>query len=260
MDKINYANLFSLRDKVAIVTGASRGLGRAIAEALLRAHATVMLVATSRDKLENATLEFCSRNLLANYFICDLTDSEQVLNLVDHVGSRFGKIDILVNNAGVTSGGSLFDYSDKDWERTYKVNLKAPFELSRATARMMQNSGSGSIINITSINAELAFPNNPAYVTFKGALKQLTKSLAVDLGKYNIRVNSIGPGYFKTDMTKKSWENLERRKQIEEKTVLGRWGNPEDLAGTAIFLASDASSYITGQDIYVDGGWLIKGF
>ncbi len=115
----------------------------------------------------------------------------------------------------------------------------------------------GSIINITSLNAELAFPDNPAYVAFKGGLKQLTKSLALDLGKYNIRVNNIGPGYMRTNMTKKGWAN--NRKLIEDRTILGRWGTPDDLIGTAIFLLSSASSYITGQDIYVDGGYLTKG-
>jgi len=115
------------------------------------------------------------------------------------------------------------------------------------------------IINITSLNSELAFLDNPAYVAFKGALKQLTKSLALDLGKYGIRVNNVGPGYFRTNMTKKSWEDPEKNKARCDRTVLGRWGEPKDLAGTIIFLCSNASSYITGQDIYVDGGWLIKG-
>ena len=117
--------------------------------------------------------------------------------------------------------------------------------------------GGGSIINITSLNSEIAFPNNPAYVSTKGGLKQLTKSLALDLGKYNIRVNNLGPGYIKTNMTKFGWKN--NRKKIEDRTILGRWGEPRDLVGTIIFLLSDASSYITGQDIYVDGGYLTKG-
>ena len=115
----------------------------------------------------------------------------------------------------------------------------------------------GSIINITSLNSELGFPNNPAYVSTKGALKQLTKSLAVDLGIYDIRVNNVGPGYIKTNMTKMGWKN--NRKQIEDRTILGRWGEPDDLVGTIIFLLSPAASYITGQDIYVDGGYLAKG-
>ena len=124
---------------------------------------------------------------------------------------------------------------------------------------MIDNSRPGSIINITSLNSELAFPDNPAYVTFKGALKQMTKSFALDLGKHGIRCNNIGPGYIRTNMTKQSWSDPIRRKQREDKTALGRWGKPSDLCGVVIFLASDASGYITGQDIYVDGGWMIKG-
>ena len=113
------------------------------------------------------------------------------------------------------------------------------------------------MINITSLNSELGFPNNPAYVSMKGGLKQLTKSLAIDLGEFNIRVNNLGPGYIKTNMTKGSWKN--RKTEIEDRTILGRWGEPEDLLGTVIFLLSSASNYITGQDIYVDGGYLAKG-
>ena len=117
----------------------------------------------------------------------------------------------------------------------------------------------GSIINITSLNAELAFPNNPAYVAFKGGLKQLTKALALDLGQYNIRVNNIGPGYMKTDMTKKSWLNPKLRKARTSRILLNRWGEKEDIVGPCIFLASDASKYVTGHDLYVDGGWLANG-
>jgi gluconate 5-dehydrogenase len=122
----------------------------------------------------------------------------------------------------------------------------------------MKAHGSGSIINITSINAELGFPGNPAYVAFKGALKQLTKALALDLGP-SIRVNAIGPGYFRTDMTRKSWGDDTMRQERSSRTILGRWGVPDDLAGAVIFLASDASAYVTGIDLYVDGGWLAKG-
>ena len=123
----------------------------------------------------------------------------------------------------------------------------------------MSEQGGGSIINITSIAAEVGFPDNPAYQAAKGALKHLTRSLAVDLGSSGVRVNNIGPGYFKTDMTKGSWSDPEKREERSNRTLLGRWGVPEDLAGVVVFLASEASSYVTGQNIYVDGGWLAKG-
>ena len=238
--------IFSLKQKIAIVTGSARGNGKAIAEAFSSVGAKVIGLDLDAEKSDF----FDQQN-------CDITDGKAVDSILEYVNNKYGDIDILVNNAGVTYSHNFLDYPEEMWDKTYRVNLKAPFELIKKVAKMMHYGG--SIINITSLNAELAFPNNPAYVCFKGALKQLTKSSALDLGKYNIRVNSIGPGYFKTDMTKKSWDSLDKRNEISNKTILGRWGSPEDLAGVSIFLASDASSYITGQDIYVDGGWTIKG-
>ena len=224
-------DLFSVKDKTIIVTGSAGGNGRAIVTALQKYGANVI----TAD--------------LPDY---DVTNNNDLDSLV----SQSNEIHGLVNCAGVTFGNDLFEYTDDDWEKTYQVNLKAPYELSRRVAKIMKSTG-GSIINITSLNAELAFPNNPAYMATKGGLKQLTKSLALDLGKYDIRVNNIGPGYIRTNMTKKGWSN--NRKKIEDRTILGRWGEPEDLIGTVIFLLSNASSYITGQDIYVDGGYLVKG-
>lgn len=223
-------DLFSVKDKVIIVTGASGGIGKTIANELNKNGAIVI------------------KADLPEYDVTNPIDLDNLTNQ-KHIHG-------LINCAGVTYGNKLFEYKDEDWENTYKVNLKAPYELARRAAQVMKSTG-GSIINITSLNAELAFPDNPAYVAFKGGLKQLSKSLALDLGKYNIRVNNIGPGYMKTDMTKKGWAN--NRKLIEDRTILGRWGTPKDLVGTIIFLLSDASSYITGQDIYVDGGYLTKG-
>ena len=227
--------MFSVKDKVIIVTGSKGGNGSAIVKGLKNLGAVVTEV---------------------DLPYWDITSNLHLYHLVDYTLEHNGKIDGLINCAGITRGNDLFEYTDEDWEDTYKVNLKAPFELSKEVAKHMKENG-GSIINITSLNSELGFPNNPAYVAMKGGLKQLTKSLAVDLGKYNIRVNNVGPGYIKTNMTKQSWKN--NRKEIEDRTILGRWGEPEDLVGTIVFLLSSASSYITGQDIYVDGGYLTKG-
>jgi gluconate 5-dehydrogenase len=252
-------NLFSLESKLAVVTGAARGNGKAIAEALLRAGATVVLVDRLKAELSKTTKSLKHEGLKAIMYTCDISITSKINDLVRFVINEFNKIDILVNNAGVTYSHPLVDYPDRYWDKTYRVNLKAIFELSREVAKYMIKQKSGVIINITSLNAELAFPDNPAYASFKGALKQLSKSLALDLGKHGIRVNNVGPGYFKTDMTRKSWQDPELYKQRSERTVLNRWGQPSDLAGLVILLSSDASSYITGQDIYVDGGWLIKG-
>ncbi len=249
--------LFSLNDKVAVVTGASRGLGQAIAEALLKAGATALLVSANADRLNATHQTFATQNLKSTPYACDLSLVNQIDALVDHVATAYGRIDILVNCAGVTFTEELSDYPEEYWEKTLRVNLEAPYRLSRDFAAMMKDQG-GSIINVTSIAAERGAPNNPAYAAAKGGLKQLTKALASDLALFGIRVNNIGPGYFHTDMTSYSWDDTERREMRTQSTMLGRWGMPQDLAGMAILLASDASSYITGQDFYVDGGWLAK--
>ena len=252
--------VFSLNNKVALVTGAAGGNGKTISEALLRSGATVILVDIKKKELTNAVKSFLKQGLDAFEFNCDITKSNQISKLLDFIIKKNRGLDILVNNAGVSFPYSTIDYPEKFWEKTYEVNLKAPFVLSKKFAKIMKNQTSGGvIINVTSINAELAFPDNPAYQACKGALKQLTKSLALDFSKYKIRVNSIGPGYFRTKMTEKSWNDKKLRKIRSQRTVLGRWGRPSDLAGIIICLCSESSSYITGQDIYVDGGWLIKG-
>ena len=251
--------LFSLEGKFAVVTGASRGLGNAIADALLRAGATVLLVSANQERLQAATAAFQAEGLRAAMYCCDLADKAQIADLLAAIRRDPGRVDILVNAAGMTEGHPLLDYPADLWERTLQVNLTAAFLLAQGVAALMVEQQSGSIINITSINAERGFPGNPAYVAAKGALKQLSKALAVDLAPYGIRVNNIGPGYFHTDMTNGSWQDPERRAQRSNRTLLGRWGEGADLAGLVILLASPAAAYITGQDFYVDGGWLAKG-
>ena len=254
-----FKSLFSLENKVAIVTGAARGNGLAISEALLRSGSTVIMVDVLKEELKKTEKEFLSKELSVFSFVADISKKEEIKKLVKYVKTKFGKLDILINNAGITISDSPLTYSEKDWDKTFKINLKTPFILSQECSKIMMEKKSGVIINITSINAEFAFPNNPAYQATKAGLKQLTKSLALDLAKFGIRVNSIGPGYIKTEMTKQSWKNSKKRGERTNRTILKRWGVTEDLIGVTIFLASDASSYITGQDIYVDGGWLIKG-
>ena len=251
--------LFSLQDKVAVVTGAARGLGRAIAEALLRAGAVVILADLIEPCLDETVNAFKDEGLSAFPFRCDLSEPQQIVGLVDYVVNQHQRIDVLVNAAGITQPHTGSDYPDESWRKTFEVNLDAPFQLSKQFSCLMKDQDGGSIINITSIGAELGFPNNPAYGASKGALKQLTKSLALDLGPFGIRVNNIGPGYFRTDMSQRGWNDPQLREDLARHTILGRWGFPDDLAGAVIFLASDASSYVTGLDLYVDGGWLAKG-
>ena len=204
-------DLFSLKNEIAVVTGGARGNGKAITEALLKAGATVVIVDQLKNELTRTLKSFKKLKFDCYEFNCDITNKHQILKLKNFIKKKFNRIDILVNNAGFTSNNELLTYPDKIWEKTYQTNLKAPYELSKIFGPFMIKQKSGVIINITSLNSELAFPDNPAYITFKGALKQLSKSLALDLGRYGIRVNNIGPGYFKTKMTEKSWiRNFEK--------------------------------------------------
>lgn len=248
-------DLFNLTGRTAIVTGAAQGNGLAIAEALLRAGASVILVDRQGDTLHQRVEELVNDGLAAIGFVADITCPDERGRLF----TGLDRLDILINNAGVTLPHPWLEYPHEAWDKTYQVNLLAPFELCRLSAKLMASNGGGSVINITSLNAELAFPDNPAYMAFKGALRQLTRSLAVDLGPKGVRANCIAPGYVRTEMTKMSWNDPEYEKARAARTALGRWGLPTDLAGAAVFLAGDASAYITGQDLYIDGGWSIKG-
>lgn len=252
-------SLFSLEGKSAIVTGAARGNGRAIAEALLGAGAAVMLVDRLEEELGQLKEQFARQGMRVSFTVCDLVQPTAAGHVVNETIAAFGRVDVLVNNAGISLPHETLAYPDDAWRATMSINLEAPFRLARAAAVAMRQNGGGCIINISSLNAELAFPDNPAYVASKGGLRQLGRALALDLAPFNIRVNNLGPGYIRTEMTKGSWDDPVRREQRVAHVPLGRWGQPEDLAGAVVFLASDASAYVTGQDIYVDGGWLVKG-
>ncbi len=249
----DHFKLFSLEGKVAIVTGTSRGNGVTIARALGAAGAFVHCL--QRTTVAENTI----KDLNTKTHIVDVTDSARLATIVQTIAEEAGRIDILVNNAGITIGNPSEHYTIEDWDKTFNTNLRAVFVLSQLVAVHMAKRNSGVIVNITSINAEQGFPGNPAYVASKGGLKQLSKALACDWAKYNIRVNSLGLGYFQTDMTKKSFHDPELKKQRDQHMLLGRWGEPHDLVGPIIFLCSDASRYMTGQDLYIDGGWLAKG-
>jgi len=253
IEQIDPLKLFSLSGKVAIVTGTSRGNGATIARALLDSGALVYCLqrtATAENTIKNPNVKICE---------IDITDSQNLAKVVNAIAEEAGKIDILVNNAGITIGNPSERYKIEDWDKTFNTNLRAVFVLSQLVALHMAKNKSGVIVNITSINAEQGFPGNPAYVASKGGLKQLSKALAYDFAKYGIRVNNLGLGYFRTDMTKKSFNDPELKKQRDNRILLNRWGESSDLVGPILFLCSNASKYITGQDIYVDGGWLAKG-
>ena len=231
---------------LAIVTGAAKGNGKIIAESLVNSGATVLRV----DLLECGTS--------GKYFVGEVTDTALIRDVKAYcLKQEFNKL-LLINNAGVTFP-SEYPYPKEDWDRTIEVNLTAPYLWIECLTPLFAKVKDGSIINITSLGAELAFPNNPAYIASKGGLKMLTKFYAKSMGKYGVRVNNIGPGYIQTDMTKSSYSDEHIRENRESHTFLGRWGHPQDVANACLFLCSDESKYITGQDIYVDGGWTANG-
>jgi NAD(P)-dependent dehydrogenase (short-subunit alcohol dehydrogenase family) len=185
---------------------------------------------------------------------------ERLARLVEQTLRGFGQIDILVNCAGITRPTPSEDYPEEDWDMTLAVNLSAIFHLCKLVAnKAMIPQRSGVIINLGSINSVVGFPNNPAYQTAKGGLLQLTRAFATDWAKYNIRVNNICPGYFNTPFSAKSYNDPQARAARASRNMLNRWGQPEEMVGPVIFLASDASSYITGNDLFVDGGWATSG-
>lgn len=247
------ASLFSLEGRVAIVTGASRGIGAAIAEGLAQAGACVIGLARSAATAEMAGPALAGPGVWRE--ACDVTDADRFVQVCDDVMRRFGRIDILVNAAGI----SLAAQGLEAFDTTLAVDLRAPYLTCTIVAEHMKKARGGSIINVTSLGSMLGFPGNPAYVAAKGGLRMLTRALADDLGGDGIRVNNLAPGYIRTAMTEKSYSDPVEHQRRLRHTMLGRWGQPGDLVGPAVFLASDASGYVTGQDIFVDGGWTAKG-
>jgi NAD(P)-dependent dehydrogenase (short-subunit alcohol dehydrogenase family) len=243
-------DLFDVSDMVVVVTGAGRGNGKAIADGYLSRGATVCGVDVHFDSVSNhdkwSGIRF------------DLTQHEKLPQWVETLKETYGRVDVLVNNAGVSLGSDI-PYSAEVLDKTWAINLKAAYTLSHEIGKLMVSQKSGSIINITSLGAGLGFPDNPSYQVSKAALKQFTKALAVDLGKHGVRANNVCPGYIKTEMTQKSFKDDSLRKVRSERMILGRWGRSEDLVGACIFLSSQASAYVTGTDILVDGGWSAKG-
>ncbi len=255
----NLAKLFDIKNKTAIVTGSARGNGKAIALGLAELGANVIGIDILSKELFKLSSLAKKNKLNIKTFVCDLNKSEDIINCLKAITKKNRKIDILINNAGVTYPESFFNYNIKKWEDTYNINLKAPFIISQQIACIMKKNKKGSIINITSLAQKFAFSNNPAYGSFKSALAILSKNMAMDLGKYNIRVNNIVPGYIKTNMTKKSFSNKKLFLERKNRSMLNRWGDSKDLIGAVVYLSTESSSFVTGQDIYIDGGWSNKG-
>ncbi len=248
---------FSLKGKSGIVTGGGSGIGRAIATGVAQAGAEVVIAGRNKERLEKTASEIRKFGGPVLPFQADVSRIEDIRRLVDRSVKEFGKIDFLFNNAGTIRRNPSEDFTEKDWDEVVNTNLKGPFFLAQAVARVMiSQKRKGKIINTSSLSAVQGGKRVPAYAASKGGLAQVTKTMANDWAKYNILVNAIGPGWVRTELTEALQQDKERHAEILGRIPLGRWADPEDLVGAAVFLASDASDYITGQTIFVDGGWL----
>ena len=238
------------------MTGASRGLGAAIARALAAAGADVVLHASKEEPTAAASAIAAATGVRTACVVADLAEPSAADRVIQDATAALGRIDILVNNAGIIRRAAAADFSDDDWNTVIEVNLSSVFRLSRAAGRGMLERRSGKIVNIASLLSFQGGIRVPAYAAAKGAVAQLTKALANEWAASGINVNAIAPGYFKTDNTQALQDDQQRYNDITARIPAGRWGDPDDLAGAAVFLASRASDYVHGHVLVVDGGWM----
>jgi gluconate 5-dehydrogenase len=243
--------MFSLKGKRALVTGSSQGIGLAIAAGLAAAGAQIILNGRDEKKLVEARDHLRSKGHAVDSHAFDVTDEVATNRAINDIGSD---LDILVNNAGMQFRTALEDYPLEKWRELMRVNVESAFIVGKAVAKGMIARKRGKIINISSVQSELGRPTIAPYTATKGAIKMLTKGMCADWAKYNIQVNAIGPGYFKTPLNQALVDNPEFSTWLEKRTPAGRWGTTDELIGAAIFLSSDASSFVNGHILYVDGG------
>jgi gluconate 5-dehydrogenase len=247
-------DLFRLDGRIALVTGSSQGLGLAMARGLAGAGATVVINGRSSEKVDAAVAALTAEGLKVRGAAFDVTAAEPVDEAVAKIERDVGPIDILFNNAGIQRRRPLDEFTDQDWRDVMATNLDSVFYLSRAVARRMIPRKRGAIVNTCSVMSELGRPTVVPYTASKGAVKLMTRGMAAEWGKHGIRVNGIGPGYFATEMNTALINDEKFSSWVAGRTPLGRWGRVDELVGAAVYLASDASSFVTGHVIYVDGG------
>ena len=248
--------LFDLSGKIALVTGATQGLGFAIAKGLAQAGATLVINARNPDKLANAIAEYAKDGIKAHGYLFDVTDELEIETNIAAIEQQVGPIDILVNNAGIIKRVPLIDMAVEDFQAVIDINLTGVFRVSKAVGKRMIERKQGKIINMNSMMSELGRQNVGAYAASKGGLKMLTKNMATEWARHNVQVNGIGPGYYITDLTKALVADETLNSFIVNRTPAARWGQPEELVGAAVFLSSAASNFVNGHILYVDGGIL----
>jgi gluconate 5-dehydrogenase len=256
MEITSMTDLFNVKDKVALVTGSSRGIGFKLAEGLAERGALVILNGRNKETLEESAGKLTAKGYTVRYSIFDVTDPKSIQTAIAQIEKECQRIDILVNNAGIMIRKPLVDLELADWDKVITADLTSAFLVSQSVAKGMIARKSGKIINICSMQSELGRPTIAPYAASKGGLKMLTKSMTVEWAQYNIQVNGIGPGYFITDLTKALVEDPAFDVWLKGRTPAGRWGLPEELVGALIFLSSAASDYVNGHILYVDGGLL----
>jgi gluconate 5-dehydrogenase len=245
---------FDLSGKIALITGSSAGIGLALAQGLAGAGAQVVLNARDPAKLQASATRLRARGAVVHAMAYDVTDADAVAAAVARIEAEIGPIEILVNNAGMQRRAPLQDFTQQHWHELMRTNLDSVFIVGQAVARQMIPRGHGKIINICSVQSELGRPNIAPYTASKGAVKMLTKGMAIDWGPHGIQVNGLGPGYFRTELNQALVDNPEFSQWLINRTPSRRWGDVDDLVGAAVFLASDASRFVNGHILYVDGG------
>jgi len=245
---------FSLENKVALITGGTSGLGKMMALALAKAGAFVW-IASSRDNADETLQEIKQQGSNGSFVQVDVTSSDALEKTVSHILEQSSRIDILINAAGINPRTSAEDLTLDDWQKTIDINLTAPFYLSQLVADTMRENNWGRIINIASLQSLRAFDNSIPYGASKGGVMQLTRALAQAYSKDGILVNAIAPGFFRTNLTESLFQNPEKLKELANKTMMGRNGEEKDIFGISVFLCSDANSYVTGQTVFLDGGF-----
>ena len=245
---------FSLENKVALITGGTSGLGKMMALALAKAGAFVW-IASSRDNADETLQEIKQQGSNGSFVQVDVTSSDALEKIVSHILEQSSRIDILINAAGINPRTSAEELTLNDWQKTIDINLTAPFYLSQLVADTMRENNWGRIINIASLQSLRAFDNSIPYGASKGGVMQLTRALAQAYSKDGILVNAIAPGFFRTNLTESLFQNPEKLKELANKTMMGRNGEEKDIFGISVFLCSDANSYVTGQTVFLDGGF-----
>ncbi|KAA8998900.1 gluconate 5-dehydrogenase [Affinibrenneria salicis] len=250
-------NLFSLESKKILITGSAQGIGFLLAKGLAEYGAQIIVNDITRERAESAASQLRDRGYRADALAFDVTDGQAVSQAIDEIEHNIGAIDVLINNAGIQRRHPFTEFPEKEWDDVINVNQKSVFLVSQAVARAMVPRQRGKIINICSMQSELGRDTITPYAASKGAVKMLTRGMCVELARYNIQVNGIAPGYFKTEMTKALVDNPQFTDWLCKRTPAARWGNPEELIGAAVFLASQASDFVNGHLLFVDGGMLV---